>query len=135
MHLSGVIRSALVLLVALVFGCAPSGPKTYPVSGTVTFDGQPLQDGYVTFVSSGGDIGPDAGKISAGEFSFRAQAGPKRVEIQANRPKPGAAADPAMGAVPQEQFIPSHYNLQSTLTAEVKPDGENRYEFQLKSKP
>jgi len=30
----------LVLIVAI--GCGPAGPKTYPISGTVTFDGEAI---------------------------------------------------------------------------------------------
>lgn len=128
----------VVLLVSIgagAPGCGPSGPKTYPVSGTVTFDGQPLPTGFISFTPVEGDIAPDAGKVTDGKFEFRAQAGKKRVEINANRQAVGAKIDPAMGAVPSEQYLPAEYNTKTVLTAEVKPDGENRFEFPLKSKP
>ena len=32
-----------------------------------------------------------------------------------------------------EQYIPARYNMQSELTAEVKEDGANTFEFQLSS--
>jgi hypothetical protein len=116
-------------------GCAPSGPRTYPVSGTVTLDGQPLPEGHITFMPVSDDASAAAGKVTAGQFAFQAQAGNKRVEIMANRAKQGAAVDPAMGAAPLEQYIPAQYNTESTLTAEVKVDGANQFEFQLKTRP
>jgi hypothetical protein len=127
-----VLSLAVLLLLA---GCGPSGPKTYPVSGTVTFDGQPLPTGFITFTPTEGDIGPDSGKVVEGKFEFRAQAGKKLVEINANRPQPGAKVEPSMGAVPFEQYIPEAYNINTTLTAEVTSGGENRFTFDLKSKP
>lgn len=128
------MRKLLAVAVLSLVGCGPSGPVTYPVSGTVTFDGQPLPEGFITFVPEG-DISPDAGKIVEGKFEFRAQAGKKRIEINANRTKPGAKVEPSMGAVPFEQYIPEAYNTKSTLTEEVKSSGENKFTFDLKSKP
>ena len=31
-----------LLTAAALLGCGPSGPRTYPVSGTVTFEGKPV---------------------------------------------------------------------------------------------
>lgn len=42
----------LMSLVAV--GCGQSGPKLYPVSGTVTYDGQPLEGASVLFIPQGG---------------------------------------------------------------------------------
>ena len=125
----------LLLLMVLVAGCGPSGPQRYPVSGTVTFDGQPVADGFITFTPEGDDLAPDADKITDGKFEFEAQAGRKRVEILANRQPTGGQIDPVMNAVPLEQYIPPQYNSESTLSIEVKPDGENHFDFPLTSKP
>ena len=38
-----------VALIALVAGCGPSGPQRYRMSGTVTFEGEPVAEGEVQF--------------------------------------------------------------------------------------
>jgi hypothetical protein len=40
---------ALGLLVAIVVGCGPSGPKTHSVTGKVTIDGEPAANVRITF--------------------------------------------------------------------------------------
>lgn len=117
-----------VILLGFV-GCGPSGPQKYPVKGTVTWNGSPLEAGDIIFQDSAGQLVPSAGKISAGKFAFESQAGKMRVEIFATRPE--GPIDPAMGAQAHVQFIPSRYNRDSQLEVEVKPVGSNEFPFVL----
>lgn len=117
-----------------VAGCS-NEPPTYPVKGTVTWQGQPLPDGHVVFKPDGQNIRPDADKITNGEFAFRATQGAKRVEIWANREKPGQEKNKVMGLREKEQYIPKRYNSETTLKIEVKTTGENQYEFVLTESP
>ena len=119
----------LCLLVLPVAGCGPSGPETYPVSGTVTWNGDPLPEGNIVFEPVDGSIAPDAGKIAAGKFAFQAQPGEKRVQIDATREV--GEVDPVMHTVPREAYIPSKYNSATILTATVTADGENDFTFEL----
>ena len=49
----------VALFAALVLaGCGPGGPARYDVSGQVTFDGQPVPVGTITFVPAPGNTGP-----------------------------------------------------------------------------
>ena len=57
------------LAVTLISGCGPSGPKTYPVSGSVTLDGEPVPEGYISFAAQSSGETPVAGKIEA--FLFK----------------------------------------------------------------
>lgn len=41
----------------------------------------------------------------------------------------GTGKEPAI-----EQYLPAKYNVKSTLEIEVKPDSENQFPFDLKSK-
>ena len=51
-------------LLVLGAGCGGgSGLDLHPVSGTVTFDGQPIEDGYITFRAQSGDARGFAGPI------------------------------------------------------------------------
>ena len=48
----------------LVTGCGPSGPATYPVTGTITMDGKPIADATIAFVPMGGES--DGRKTASG---------------------------------------------------------------------
>ncbi len=123
--------SALALLVALllVSGCGPSKPETVPVSGTVTWNGQPLPQGSILFQPEDGKGVPDPGDIKDGRYQLQAKAGKKKVEIRATRES--GKVDPAMGAAPREQYIPAEYNEKTTLRAEVKSGEKNEFNFPL----
>jgi len=112
-------------------GCS-NQPKLYPVSGTVTFDGQPVESGDILFISTAGDRGPDAAKIAGGKYALQTTAGTKRVEVSASRIRPGGARGAGGEPVPEE-YIPARYNLESRLTAEVKAEGSNTFDFELHS--
>jgi hypothetical protein len=122
------------LLLTLFMGCESSGPPTYEVSGTVTWNGALLPDGDIIFQATDDRIVPDAGKIRDGQFRLRAKAGKKRVEIHASRLVTGKD-HVVMKTMERKPYIPECYNAQTTLTAEVKADRENRFVFDLKGKP
>jgi len=124
------LLSALLLL-AVAGGCGPGGPKTYPVSGTVTFDGEVVADGYIVFTGKSSTVPPATATIADGKYSLLATADTHRVEIQASRfigPE-----NPIMGLRAKAQYVPERYNIESTLSAEVTPTGENRFPFELTS--
>lgn len=51
-------------------GCGQSS-KGVTISGTVTFDGRPVEEGYVTFSPADGKGSPRAGPIKDGQFTVR----------------------------------------------------------------
>ena len=118
---------------AVALGCGEAGPKTYPVAGTVTLDGKPLEEGDVYFYPTDPNISAGAGKIKAGQFAFRAKAGNKRVEIRASHMIPGKKTP--MGGPVREEFLAPRYNNETTLTAEVLAQGDNCFQFPLTSDP
>jgi len=127
---AAVAFSSLVVLM-FVMGCGPGGPKTVPVSGSVTFAGRPVDSGEIAFRSADGVTASWAGPIVAGRYAIRSTVGPKRVEIIAVRPKPGAKPKASGEGVINEMYIPPRYNLESELTAEVTPSGPNEFDFKL----
>jgi len=131
---SGAARAAVLLLVVAT-GCGRSGPTLVPVSGSVTFDGQPVETGEIVFRAVDGAVTSGAGPIVAGRYAARAPVGSKRVEIIATRPARGAAAKPSISGEPTaaEMFVPDRYNAESTLTAEVTAGGPNEFDFTLTS--
>jgi len=120
----------LVATLCLAMGCGPSRPKTYPVSGTVSFDGKPVPEGDIILRAADGHSAPAAGKIKDGEFHLEATAGQKKVEIRAAHKV--ARVEGAMGDEYQD-YLPPEYNSKTTLTAEVKEQGENHFDFPLES--
>ena len=134
MKRSGLALTITLLAISLT-GCGEAGPATYPVSGTVTLDGQPLEKGRIVFRDTERKISSAGGPITNGEFSFRSQSATMRVEINARREIPGKFVSPAPGEkVPlTEETIPARYNKESELTKEVT-EGENEFKFELTSK-
>jgi hypothetical protein len=140
MHSRNVIaRLTIVALTALFLGCSATGQAE--VRGKVSLDGQPVEDGTISFIPKTGSQNQAAwAPIKAGEFvvdgSQGLAIGASRVEIRAPR-RTGKILPSSMGGTEPEyemqEAIPPRYNSASQLTAEVKP-GANELNFDLKSK-
>ena len=134
-------RASVVCGLGLLLLAACSGSDgRQGVEGMVSLDGQPLNSGLICFRPMSGTGGPSAGcPIEEGRFVIAADKGifmgKFRVEITARR-KTGRKVKEPMGNIVDEtvEAIPTCYNRQSTLTAEVKAGGPNQFEFALKSK-
>jgi len=121
--------------VLLVTGC---GDGRVRVHGTVLFEGQPLEEGFVSFEPADG-VGPTTGgAITGGKYDLtgeaRATVGEKIVRIIGSR-KTGRkipAGNPP-GAMVDEwvQCIPKQYNDQSTLRVQITPGRDNTHNFDL----
>ena len=133
--------SCLVLIACCVaLGCSDEGkgPQRAAVCGTVTVDGQPVENGMIQFTPTEGTTGPVAGAvIENGEYSAEKKRGPvvgtQRVEISGNR-KTGNKIKNEMGMVVDERVsvVPEAYNAQSTLVRQVE-SGKNIFDFPLNS--
>lgn len=120
---AGTILLQLVLVFAL--GC---GSGNCRVTGTVTFDGQPVSEGDMLLSDVDGRSGPDYGRIEDGKFDFEANPGRKRVEIRASREVPQKRTEMGMYF---EDYIPRRYNSQTILAVDVVPGGKNHWDFKL----
>jgi hypothetical protein len=133
----GVVLLLIVSGLLLCSGCGPSTNRR-PLSGTVTYQGKPLELGVITFLTTSGPSGPVCGaRISAGRFEVPVlqglEPGTYRVAISAAGPPASPTPEEiAAGASPRAQeLIPPQYNEESKLTAEVKADGPNQLDFNL----
>ena len=138
-----VARATAVLLVAAgLTGCGQDGPTRVAVSGTVTIAGQPLQDGFITFVPTERTKGPKAsGPVAAGRFEMDRSAGPvvgdMRIEIT-EKQEFGFALDDVEafdaqappGDLPRNR-IPPRFNSESILVRTTTLEGPNEFEFEL----
>jgi hypothetical protein len=123
-----------------------------PISGTVTFEGQPIKSGSIQFVPEKTKEGiTSGGVITDGHFDVARAVGPVpgqyKVRIFAAGGS-GAAANagepPGPGPTVEKKeriartggggggLIPVRYNLQTELTADVKVGGPNTFTFDLK---
>ena len=123
--------SVVYVVCALGIGCGGGDKReTTLVSGTVTFAGKPLEEGNIVFDPVDGTGGSSMGAITNGKFEFESELGNKRVLINAVRV---TEEKDQYGEPVTESYIPAKYNEESTLTAEVKADGENTFTFELEA--
>jgi hypothetical protein len=130
---------------AVVLGCDSGVQRVAPVSGTVTYNGQPVPGAHVSFVPGDGSSRAAAGltdangKFTLGTFSTSdgAIVGQHKVGVIANGPsrpaRPGEGSGMPGETVPGPPLIPAKYFSPETsgLTQEVKP-GNNSVELILK---
>jgi hypothetical protein len=139
MRVFRLVRAPLIFLlpvvVVTVAGCSGGGLEKSAISGRITFQGQPIEDGQIRFVPIKGTKGPaTVGTIRGGNYTATARGGVPvgtlRVEVEAYRPLPGAMpytkeqAEGNRGVVagdyPKKQFLPSKYNTNSTLEVTIE---------------
>ncbi|MFO0867169.1 MAG: hypothetical protein U0744_21445 [Gemmataceae bacterium] len=143
------LRNAACRLPAIVVGAfllvsigCSRGPTPMKVWGDVTYQGKPVEEGDIVFVSTGGP-GRDAGAtIAGGKYEVPRDIGPYadgsyRVEIKERR-KTGKKLphpfNPALGPVDEYVFpTPAKYGTRSALTIKVSSNSsENKHDFHLK---
>ncbi len=151
--------SFAALAVCLSVGCG-GGDKLPPfanVSGTVTYNGKPIEKGTITFSTDGRP--PCQMDIIDGKYAGQAMVGSNKVSISAKRKASGKSS----GAPPQvlaqakaqmeamarksggggstvdielgtEEMIPPEWGLNSKQMRVVEPGGANKFDFDIKGK-
>jgi len=135
-----------LLALGVLAGCGSDNPLgRKAISGNVTLDDEPLDQGNISFqpVNEKGSV-PSGSVISAGVYSIPEQKGLPlgkyvvRIHAAAQGPSgtPSSPDDqmPAPGAeLPAEERIPPEYNVRSEIIREVTADGDNRFDFDIKT--
>lgn len=109
------------------------------VSGTVSLDGQSVNNGSVTFVNTdGGTLRREGAIIRGGKFEATVPPGNYKVELNSQkvigkRTQKGFDGKDETLEITQEMF-PDKFNVKTELTLEIKP-GSNPVTLDLKSKP
>ncbi len=140
----------------LVVGCGqrgPAGPKKLPVSGSITFNGKPVDGATVTFVSADQKTAAVGRTDASGRYELVGGALPGTYKVKVEKfeqaappPSGGGPVDiaedksykpPPEGAPPEappKSLLPPKYAdpNQSGLTATVDEKGKNRFDFDLK---
>jgi hypothetical protein len=139
------------VLLLNVVGCGSGGPAVYPVSGTVTYNGAPVDNAQVTFIPENG--APGMGQTDASgkyQIATRGQDGAvvglskvTITKISSSGPAMPAnptpedmikAAEAAKGKQQTEMMLPDKYGtaFSSGLTAEVTSnESTNVFDFSL----
>jgi hypothetical protein len=129
------------LTIGLIVGCGESieFPETFPVSGKVTYKGEPVPKGTITFQ-------PDEGQAAVGEIQSDgtyklstfgegdgALPGHHRVFVIANTADPTKIPGSSPGWKPPKDLVPKKYNKLETsgLQANVEK-GPTEVDFDLK---
>lgn len=129
----------LVSLSLAMNGC-DSGPKKMGVTGTVVFDGKPLEDGMITFEPVDSKLAQSGGAtIRQGAFEMPPERGllpsEYKVSITQNIGQTMELdAAPGEPSSIEKQPIPPKYNVQTTLTRTIESSGDNVFEFNLEAK-
>lgn len=144
------IAAALVLSIALACGgCgrSSSAGARAGVHGEVRLDGKPVEAAVIAFHCSEGEKKVIAlGIVEKGKYQLDKDKGPLVGRAQVRfEPKPVAEAEfdaaiekaartrrsPKLVVMP----LPPQYGENSKLTVDVTEDGENKFDFDLKSRP
>src|SRR5262245_39091276 len=119
-----------------VSGCS-KGPAVGTVTGEVTFDGQPVKDGHVTFTPVDGKGQTGGAKIVDGKFKAEQVPALKmKVELHGNKViGKRKAYDTPESPVFDEvvELLPPKYNVNSELSFDGKR-GMQEVKYDLKSK-
>ncbi len=141
-----VLCALMVIGLATCLGCGRSGDQypRVPISGTVRLDGEPLLGGYLIFEPKDNQPTQSGGMIKDGKFNVPREAGPVpglysvAVFSGAEAAESNTGAGTPEGETAAKKFrgerVPRKYNIDTTLTKEVKADAENVFEFDLSTK-
>lgn len=129
-------------LLIVLGGCGSDPLGRHAVSGSVTLDGAPVDNGNISFQPIEGGTTSAGGPVTAGKYSISAEGGLAvgKYRVSINAPKPGTGGQPVEGAMPgdelplAEELIPPEWNLNSQQTIEVKSGGPYEFNFDIKTK-
>ena len=123
---SRMYRSQVLLAVAVLAtaGCTSSGPASYTVTGKVTFQNQPVEEGSITFEDAAAGQVNSAQLGPGGRYSVELPAGDFRVSISPPLVETKAGPNSPGDMVPKDvKNIPKRYRVIETsrLAAKVGP--------------
>lgn len=129
------------LAVAIVgcLGCGGEkykGDKRYPLSGVVTYQGEPIDLGSITLLPEAGQTARSGGVIQDGKFVIPEPKGPNvgkyRVEVHWLKMTGKRLLDNTTGEMYDErkEALPPKFHKQSTLSVEV-PAEDNSYDIHM----
>tara|TARA_R110002095_G_scaffold122994_2_gene106886 strand:- start:1026 stop:1442 length:417 start_codon:yes stop_codon:yes gene_type:complete len=132
-------HTGLLLFVILLQGCGNSGPpepERAVVTGTVKFEGEPVQTGNISFTPEKGPVA--LGPVIDGLYQIDRKGGVPvgncKVEIYGFKETGEEMIVGAGGRTEKvtRQIIPPNYNAASTIKVSIEAGQENHHDFDLK---
>jgi hypothetical protein len=131
------------LLLPLAGGCGASGPVRHEITGKVTYKGEPVEEGIISFEPEDGQASKDGATILHGEYRIPKDKGlfPGRyrvsivigdgIPVSGNvaPASPEAPRRPRNAGPPGKERAPPEFNTRSTLVREVTAGGPNSFDF------
>lgn len=128
----------LLLVCVLLAGChsqSYKGARRYPLTGKITYDGEVVDAGNISFLPESGEQRVSGGVITDGTYSVSeadgANAGPYKVEIQWHKKTGRQFRDATLNMMLDERK-PLEIHGKSELKVEVSPTATH-FDFDLKS--
>jgi len=134
------ISLAGLALLLCVAGCST---EKVAVEGNVTFKGEPVTEGAISFEAPDGSTPTFGGRIDNGTYripDLPAQAaGTRLVRITASRKTgrklPAGPPFPPSVMIDEIEPVPARYNQKSTTTVELRRGVPNQFNFTLEADP
>lgn len=122
-YVAGILLLCTILICTV--GCSKK-EKKYTVTGTVTYQGELVPMGSISF-DPGNGKSPDGAPFENGKYTAQVRAGKMTVRITGSKLAPPVKGDPdAPGYV---DYIPVKHHAESTLTVEI--NGDATHDFKL----
>ena len=128
------ILSLLLLCCLVALGCNSGNTKTYVCTGTVTLDGQPVENANVAFINFNLSSPATARTDATGTFTFQSEPGDFDVTIV----KLTGHATAENPYAPSTNLLPEKYANMKTSGFKAKVEtnaSKNVYEFKLEKQP
>lgn len=126
---------AIAGLLVTLAGCG-SDNGLITISGTVTLDGQPIENGSISLMPVSGNGIAGGGSIENGRYTAESSAGEMAVQINAivevRKENPTAEEVERGLDIDRQQILPAEYNRQSVLRIDVSRDNRT-HNFSLNS--
>ena len=136
---SGLRHCVMMVASVVLMGCGGDSDfiKAVPASGTVTYNGKPIETGTIGFLPASGR--PASGQIKDGQFTLTtydegdgATPGKHRVVVSSTKQVPSKVngADPeTVYLIPQMYSSPS----ESYIDVEIPPEGNRKIEIRIEN--
>ena len=124
-------RTIFFLLTLCVVSLAISGcgkEKHYTVSGTVSYKGELVPDGSISFVPGDPKLSPQGASISNGKYTAKVRKGTMTVRITGSKQDPNQKM--LDGSPFWTDFVPEKYGAQSTLSVEIKGNQTENFDLE-----